>query len=64
MTRLSINGHLQCYPCSDSICLGSVSPSPKVAQHKSHPEQEIAPEAPRHRHLSFLGSLCDCHGTD
>jgi hypothetical protein len=28
--------------------LGSVSPSPyKVALHKSHPEQVIAPEAPR-----------------
>jgi len=34
-----------CYPCSDSICLGSVSPSPyKVALHKSHSEQGIAPE--------------------
>ena len=38
---------LQCYPCSDSICLGSVSPSPyEVALHKSHSEHEIAPDAP------------------
>jgi hypothetical protein len=37
---------LECYSCSDSICLGSVSLAPyKVALHKSHPEQVIAPEA-------------------
>ena len=37
-----------CYPCSNSICLGSVAPSPyKVALHKSHTEQEVAPEAAR-----------------
>jgi hypothetical protein len=38
---------LECYSCSDSICLGSVSLSPyKVALHRSYPEQGIAPRGP------------------
>jgi len=33
-----------CYPCSDSICLGSVPPSPyKVALHKSPTEPRPVP---------------------